>query len=381
MIRSSKLTLKFSNKEKLIQIHLFINEYKNVMNQCIDLVWYLDNVPSLAPKNITSQIKTWLSARMIQCACKQAIAIVKGTKQKNKQRQYVINDLLSRNFIKKAKALQRKLTKESKPNLINVCPELDSRFVKFDFDNKTSFDGWITLSSIGNKLKISIPLKRTKHFNSMIGEMKSGLRLSHKDVTIMFEKEIEEKSNGNIIGLDIGIKNIATLSDGRSTNKDKHGWDLTKIISRMNKKKKGSKAYARCQSHRTNFVNWSINQINFDNVKTLKLEKIKDVRRGIRTSKFLNRWTYTEIKSKLEQTCEKLGVQIEYVCSTYTSQRCSSCGWVRKTNRNGKLFKCDKCNLTIDSDLNGAINISFDLRPIGYKERLLAKNRTGFYWR
>ena len=144
--------------------------------------------------------------------------------------------------------------------------------------------------------------------------------------------------------------------------------------------KKGSKGYLKVQTQRTNFINWSINQLNFSDVKVLRLEDIKNVRKNVRTSKFLNRWTYTEIKSKLESTCEEFGVQIEYVNPTYTSQRCSSCGWVRSSNRKGKLFRCEKCCYTADSDLNGSINIAADLIAISNKERLLCKNRTGFYW-
>ena len=380
MIRSSKLTIKYSNKNKLDKIKLFIEEYKSIMNQCIELTWDMDKIPALAPKELTEKIVTNLSSRIIQCACKQAIAIVKGTKKKNEQRQYIINKLLENNFKKKARLLEKRLIKTTKPNLDNVNPELDSRFVKFDFNNKTSFDGWIILSSLGNELKIKIPIKRTKHFNEMGGKMKLGLRLSNKEVTIMFEKDVENNKSDKIVGLDIGINNVATMSDNKITTDDKHGWNLNKIINKMNKKKKGSKGYLRCQRHRTNFINWSINQLNLNEVGILRLEKIKDIKRNVRVSKFLNHWTYTEIKSKIEQTCEKFGVQIEYVSPTYTSQRCNSCGWVRNTNRKGKLFKCGSCGYTCDSDLNGAKNICVNLRPIGTKERLLHKNKTGFYW-
>jgi len=113
----------------------------------------------------------------------------------------------------------------------------------------------------------------------------------------------------------------------------------------------------------------------------LKLEKIKNVRKGKRTSRFLNRWTYAEIKGKLELTCEKLGVQVVYVSPTYTSQRCSSCGWVRRGNRKGQEFRCNQCSNAMNADLNAARNIVTNLRPIGTKERLLQNNRTGFYWK
>jgi len=71
---------------------------------------------------------------------------------------------------------------------------------------------------------------------------------------------------------------------------------------------------------------------------------------------------------------------VKQVTPTYTSQRCSKCGWTRKSNRKGKQFKCGSCSFECDSDLNASINISLDLKPIGKKERLLNKNRTGFYW-
>lgn len=382
MIRSSKLSIKFANKNKKDNINLFIEEYKNITQCFIDKLWELDKIPVLVPKEITSQVETWLSARAIQCSAKQASGIVRGTKKKNEQRQYIYNKLIEQKLYKKARKLKTIIDKNNsnKPQINSIQPELDSRFVKFNFDNKTSFDGWITLICLGNKFKIKIPVKKTKHFNSLTGMIKSGIRISNNKITFMFEEEIKTKEIGEIIGLDIGIKNIATLSDNQSTKTDVHGWNLSKIIQRINRKKKGSKGYLKVQRHRTNFINWSINQLNLNNVKTLKLEKIKDVRRGVQTSKYLNRWTYTEIKSKLELTCEKLGVQVEYVNPTYTSQRCSSCGWVRSDNRKDKEFKCSQCNFSLDADLNASRNIVANLRPIGVKERLLHKNKTGFYW-
>lgn len=71
---------------------------------------------------------------------------------------------------------------------------------------------------------------------------------------------------------------------------------------------------------------------------------------------------------------------MEKVNPTYTSKRCSCCGWVRSKNRKGKRFKCDKCGFTADADFNASLNILADLRPIGRQERLLHKSKIGFYW-
>jgi hypothetical protein len=89
VIRSSKLSTKFANRHRQEKINLFIDEYKNVMQFFVDLLWTNDNIPTLPPKDITDQAKTWLSARAVQCAAKQASGVVRGTQAKNKKLQYI----------------------------------------------------------------------------------------------------------------------------------------------------------------------------------------------------------------------------------------------------------------------------------------------------
>ena len=166
MIRSVKLSTKFINKDKENNYHSVFTEYLNIVKQFIDILWDKKNIPSLLPKEITDNITdTWLTQRAIQSAGKLASSIVRGTRQKQKQRLYILKQLQKEGTqTKKIINLQRKIEKVnmSKPNINDIHPELDSRFIKIDTNNNTSFDIWITLSSIGNKLKIPIPLKRTK---------------------------------------------------------------------------------------------------------------------------------------------------------------------------------------------------------------------------
>lgn len=384
MIRSTKVSNKFSNEGKLDQLYSFIDEYRNVVTQFVDLLWGLDKVPTLLPKEITLQGETWLSARMLQCAGKQASGIVRGTKKKQKKRLFVINKLKEEGKFKQARKLQAIYNKKhsKKPNIQHVEPELDSRFVKLDVENKTSFDGYITLSSIGNKMKLELPFKKTKHYNKLIGlgQIKNGVRLSKKNFTFMFDIEEPKKQEGTVLGIDIGKCEVLSCSNGFQTTKNKHGHDLNSILNRMSRKKKGSKGFQKEEKHRTNYINWSINQLNLSNVGEIRIERIKNMRKGRRISRMLSHWTYTNIFGKLESICEEQGVLVQQVNPTYTSQRCSKCGWTRKSNRRGKQFKCGECGYTCDSDLNASKNIALDLKPIGKTERLLNKNKTGFYW-
>lgn len=384
-IKSTKTSIKFSNFNKLKQLKEFIDEYKSVVSQIVDILWEKDNISKFIEKDLTSQISSWLSARALQSAGKQASGIVRGTRRKQEKRLFVIKKLISENRVKKAKKLQKIYdeTKVSKPNINTVEPELDARFVKINLENNTSFDGWLILTSLGNSLRIVIPFKKSKHFNKLMskGQLKSGIRLSKSNLTFLFELPKKTKvTTGNTLGIDIGQTTLLSCSDGYTSKKDKHNHDLTSISQKISRKKKGSKNFQKAISHRKNYINWSINQLNLENVKQVNLENIKNLRKGRKSSRILSHWTYTEIFEKLESYCEDLGVQIIKVNPTFTSQRCSVCGWTRKSNRRGKTFKCGKCGYISDADLNASKNIALILPGISMKKRLEHPNKTGFYW-
>jgi transposase len=261
--------------------------------------------------------------------------------------------------------------------------ELDGRFVDFQ-KGDNEFDLFVRISQIGNKEEIIIPVK----FNCVVrrwlkqGELKPSIRISNTGLTLYFEIPDKPKSKtGGKLGADQGITTCLSLSDGQSTKANKHGYDLTKINKILARKKKGSKGFRRAQTHRKNYINWSINQLNFNNVKKVALEKLYNLRKGKKSSRYLTHWTYTLIKDKLVRLSEEKGFLFIEQDNKYRSQRCSECGWTHKSNRKGKTFKCGSCGFTTDSDLNAASNHEIelvDITPQVWQQKL---NRTvGFFW-
>lgn len=223
MIRSSKVSLKYANTGKLDVLSEFREEYKKAVVFFIDVVWDMERIPRLLPKESTASLDSWLSARARQATAKQAAGIVRGTQQKHRRRLHIHKKLVENGHFRKARRLQRVIDANpvSKPVPEHVNPELDSRFVEFDLSNSTSFDGWITISSIGSRLKIKIPFKRTKHFNELAEsmDMKGGVRLGSRTATVMFESEVAE-ADGATVGIDIGMKSVLTVSDGQTDSLD-----------------------------------------------------------------------------------------------------------------------------------------------------------------
>jgi transposase len=383
MIRSSQVTLKFANDGKQAQLASIIDEYRRVTAEFVGLLWPIDKVPVFLPKEFRAQVPTWLSVRMAQNACTQASAIVRGTRTKQRKTKWVIDKLNKEGKFKQARKLQRKYdaTVVSKPEIGIINPELDARFVKIDLDNPTSFDGWLTLGSIGNRMKLQLPFKRTRHFNKLAsqGTIRGGIRLSKSSITFMFDlPDAVPVATGSTLGIDIGQTTVISCSNSFASRPNKHGHDLATITAILCRKKKGSHAFERSSKHRTNYVNWSINQLNLTGIKQVNIEGIKDLRRGRRTSRRLSHWTYTDICGKLESYCAEQGVSVCKMGPAYTSQRCSACGWTRRSNRKEKQFKCGKCGNMLDADLNASLNIALPLP--GITRQQLLRKAGGFYW-
>jgi len=264
------------------------------------------------------------------------------------------------------------------PNNFNC--ELNS--ICCDFENNKNFV-FLQLKSIGKYFgKIRIPLKehrQSKKWNKQ-GKLLNSFLIGKYFINLRYEIETPKvKEDGIVVGADQGKNTCLSLSDGQVTTKNKHGHDLNSILLKMKTKKKGSKNFLKCQEHRKNYINWSINQLNLNNIKKINLEKIKNIRKGKSSSRLMSHWTYTLIKDKLLRICEEQKVFVFEQSCVYRSQRCSQCGLVRKSNRNGKTYCCGGCGYVGDADVNASLNHEIDLPSLD-DLRVLGYNHEGFYW-
>jgi transposase len=176
------------------------------------------------------------------------------------------------------------------------------------------------------------------------------------------------------------MRTCVTLSDGQITTPNAHGYDLASICKKLSKKRKGSKAFAKAQAHRTNYINWSIKQLNLNGIKQINLEKLRRVGKGKRVSRYLQSFTHKEIRTAMTKACKLSGVRLVETSNAYRSQRCSCCGFVHKSSRRGELFTCKSCKFTTNADLNAAMNHKVKLCDLPTKFDCLPNKSTGFYW-
>lgn len=366
MIRSTKVSLKFANPSKRQNLRFFVKEYRRVVSLFVDILWKEEKVPLLLSKKFTREIVSWLSARMIQCAGKQASGIVRGCREKQEQRLWMLNELQKRgqNTSNLEKIINETII--TKPVIRNISIVLDNRFVKIG-KGSSFFDGWVNITCIGKKFKLVIPFKKHRQFNKLSnkGQLIDGLRMDEDNIIFAFDIQRKPVSEGKVIGVDVGITNCCATSEGFLSKSDTHGYSLSLILKKLERRKKGSNGFRKAATHRKNFINWSVNQLNLHGVKEVRCEGIKNLRKGKKTSRFLFHWTYADVFEKLERFCEDKGVLVSKVNPAYTSQTCPICNTLGK--RRGKVFSCS-CGYENDADLNAALNLAG--KPIVSREIL-----------
>ncbi len=406
MIKSSKHSIKFTNTNKIIKLNDFINEYRIIAQKLVDYLWsngwecdgYRFNIknnefdlPSMLTSDIIQKanIVTSLSGRALKCCMTQCSGLIRSEVEKQRKRIYILK-------IKKQEGISKRRLKNliknikqnipKKPNCSNINPELNS--ICFDIKDGNYFDKFIRLKSIfKNHIEIKIPInyhRQSLKFNTC--KLLNSILISIKNVTLRWELAvIEQKKSGETVGADQGYKDVLHLANENMSLKTKqhcnHGHSLESIINKVSKKKLGSNAFKRAKEHQKNFINWSINQLNLENIKQINLEKIWNIGYKSKKSRKLSHWQNTLIRDKVKSICEFNGVHYTEQSCTYRSQRCFACGNVRKSNRKGKLYECKLCKNIDDADHNAALNHSISLPEIPWNIRKLNLNRKdGFIW-
>lgn len=406
-ILTTKHSISESNTGKINLLNVFIDEYRSVAQQIVDNIW--DNgytyeingetfefnvsknqldVPTFIDYK-RFKVDTVLTARALSSLVTQLSGVLSASTEKQRKRLYMLSlqkdEGVSRS---KRKQLIKKIKQNvpQKPNCSKLNPELSSKCVEY-FETTGYFNGVIKLSSIfKSREKIILPVKHTSRSRKMIsdgGQLLKSFLIRKNGIDFRWEfPVVKQKKEGKIIGIDQGIKSVITCSDNQHIqNTDAHGHSLESIMTKMSRKKKGSKAFKRCQDQRKNFINWSVNQLNLSEVKEVRLERIWNIGYKNPSTRWLRHWTNTIIRDKLISVCETNGVHLIEQDSTYRSQRCSSCGLVRKSNRKGKIYLCKNCGNTIDADYNASINHEVDIPEVPYNLRKMNLNRSGFFWK
>lgn len=98
-----------------------------------------------------------------------------------------------------------------------------------------------------------------------------------------------------------------------------------------------------------------------EQVGTIIMENLENIRNTVnglnRADRNIHSWTFYQLQQFIEYKAELAGIKVEYINPKYTSQSCSRCAKVKKSNRKANLYSCE-CGNHIHSDLNASRNIA-----------------------
>ena len=300
-----------------------------------------------------------------------------------------LNNLLRR-YIRRYKA--KPYTK--KANVI-----LTSNLYKFNTNNRIfMFSGKAKNSRIEIDLIGNVP--KLKGTLELVKNQKDNQYYLHVPLDrIINKKEMTEQSE--ILGLDVGITDLITLSNGSVYGANSAELFYTLSDNLVNKNRSRLFSYKRKLEQRIlaeldlskkaileqklkNLENNNLgskkrnskiskyksriaSHINCELNKMVKEEDIQEiVREDLNWSskkknvskKQQNRfstWSKGVLLERLSVKLAEKGITETIVNPAYTSQVCCKCNHLGE--RKGKEFKCSNCNLSIDSDFNASINI------------------------
>lgn len=180
----------------------------------------------------------------------------------------------------------------------------------------------------------------------------------------------------NIVGIDIGIKKLLTLSDGISFDNNRYIEKYEKRIKRLqrslSRKERRSNNYYKCKqklsilySKLKNARKYYLHKITkeitdeYDIITCESLDTKKMIMEKT-LSKSINDASFSEILRQLTYKSRYKNKYFYQINEYYpSSQTCNYCGNIDKLYKDIKerTYKCNKCGNVIDRDLNASINI------------------------
>ena len=221
--------------------------------------------------------------------------------------------------------------------------------------------------------------------------MKSGhvsIKADRYYVSVLIEipnnKTADNSNEG--IGIDLGLKDFAIVSNGKTYKNINKSAKLKKLEKQLireqrslsrkyenlkegestqraniqKQKLKVQKVHHKIDNIRTDYINKTIAEmvktkpsyITIEDLNVSGMMKNKHLSKAVASQKFY------EFRTKLQAKCKENGIELRVVDRWYPSSKtCHCCGAIRKDLKlSDRIFQCD-CGYTEDRDFNAALNL------------------------
>jgi putative transposase len=176
------------------------------------------------------------------------------------------------------------------------------------------------------------------------------------------------------VGVDVGLSNVVALSDGTLIENPhcfkKSVKRIKSLQRKLSRKKKDSqnreiarialaRAWRKVRRQREDFCHKLSNDLTrknkliaFEDLKILKMMKNHNLASAIMDA------AWGKLRQLTTYKAERCSGQVILVNPNGSSQKCSRCEWIssKKLTLNDRVFRCGRCGLVLDRDVNAARN-------------------------
>jgi len=187
----------------------------------------------------------------------------------------------------------------------------------------------------------------------------------------------EQSLTTDCLGVDLGIVNLATDSDGNVYSgqqvESKRQWYLKRRTALQKVGTRSAKRHLKRLAGRQHRFQTDTNHVISRRLvaqaertnRAIALEDLKGIRSRTRVLRAEQRhrhsnWGFFQLRQFVTYKALRVGVPLILIDPRYTSQKCSQCGHTERANRVSQAsFKCKKCGFTCNADMNAATNIKW----------------------
>ena len=228
----------------------------------------------------------------------------------------------------------------------------------------TSKDGWVIKSG-------TVSIKAGRYYVSVLIEVP--------------DTEITNNSNEGI-GIDLGLKDFAIVSNGKTYKNINKSARLKKLEKQLHREqrclsrkyenlKKGGvtqraniqkqklkvqKLHQKMENIRADYINKTIAEIVKTKPSYITIEdlNVKGMMKNRYLSKAVASQKFYEFRTKLKNKCDENGIELRVVDKMYPSSKlCHCCGAIKKDLKlSDRIYKCD-CGYMADRDYNASLNL------------------------
>ena len=194
--------------------------------------------------------------------------------------------------------------------------------------------------------------------------------------SVLCEYEIkeQEKKTENVVGIDIGLKEFCTLSNGIVINNPKYlkkyEERLIKKQKKLSKKQKGSKnrfkqrmkvrkIHTKIKNVRGDFLHKTTSSMiaKYDGI-VLEDLNVRGMMKNHCLAKSIADVSLSEFKRQLKYKAMWNSKHFVLIGRFEpTSKTCSNCGYIQDMPLSKRQYNCPYCGMSLDRDLNASINI------------------------